>query len=140
MNRLLFLGLIVDGQGAAWVTDNGLNAIVRVDGADLGIEVFPLPASAARANLNTAVFDAQGRLWFTGQNGFYGRLDPATRQIEVWPAPLGRWAAGPRPLWHPATERAEKRRCPDQPWQRLSALDSRSPAQQLVPGRADSGA
>lgn len=87
-------GVIVDGQGAAWVTDSGLNAIVRVDGTDLAIEVFPLPASAARANLNTAVFDPQGRLWFTGQNGFYGRLDPATRQIEVWPAPLGRGPYG----------------------------------------------
>ena len=46
------------------------------------------------ANLNTAVFDPQGRLWFTGQNGFYGRLAPATRQIEVWPAPLGRGPYG----------------------------------------------
>lgn len=87
-------GVIVDNRGAAWVTDSGLNAIVRVDGASLAIEVFPLPPNAARANLNTAAFDAQGRLWFTGQNGFYGRLDPATRQIEVWPAPLGRGPYG----------------------------------------------
>ncbi len=86
--------MIVDKQGAAWVTDSGLNAIVRVDGRHLGVEVFPLPQYAANANLNTAVFDNQGRLWFTGQNGFYGRLDPATRQIEVWPAPLGRGPYG----------------------------------------------
>jgi streptogramin lyase len=29
-------------------------------------------------NLNTAAFDASGTLWFTGQGGVYGRLDPAT--------------------------------------------------------------
>lgn len=87
-------GVIVDAQGAAWVTDSGLNAIVRVDGDSLALEVFPLPAHAADANLNTAVFDKQGRLWFTGQAGIYGRLDPATRQIEVWPAPLGRGPYG----------------------------------------------
>jgi virginiamycin B lyase len=105
-------GVIVDGQGAAWVTDSGLNAIVRVDGANLALEVFPLPASAARANLNTAVFDPQGRLWFTGQNGFYGRLDPATRQIEVWPAPLGRgpYASGVATVIQPPTERQGARR------------------------------
>ena len=28
------------------------------------------------ANLNTAVFDRRGMLWFTGQSGIYGRLDP----------------------------------------------------------------
>ena len=87
-------GVIVDAQGAAWVTDSGLNAIVRVDGQQLGVERFPLPAHAANANLNTAAFDGQGRLWFTGQNGFYGRLDPASGQIEVWPAPLGRGPYG----------------------------------------------
>lgn len=87
-------GVIVDALGAAWVTDSGLNAIVRVDGQQLGVERFPLPAHAANANLNTATFDHRGQLWFTGQNGIYGRLDPATGQLEVWPAPLGRGPYG----------------------------------------------
>ena len=33
-------------------------------------------------------------LWFTGQNGVYGRLDPNTRQIEVFDAPRGRGPYG----------------------------------------------
>ena len=51
---------------------------------------WPLPEDAANANLNTATFDQRGRNWFTGQNGFYGRLDPATDDMKVWKAPRGR--------------------------------------------------
>lgn len=87
-------GVIVGPQGAAWVTDSGLNALVRVDADSLEVTRFPLPAHAANANLNTAVFDPHGQLWFTGQNGVYGRLDPATRLVETWAAPLGRGPYG----------------------------------------------
>lgn len=87
-------GVIVDSQGAAWVTDSGLNALVRVDAERLEVTRFPLPAHAANANLNTAVFDPQGHLWFTGQNGIYGRLDPSTQRVETWAAPLGRGPYG----------------------------------------------
>ncbi len=87
-------GVIVGPDDAAWVTDSGLNAIVRVDPERLGVQVFPLPAGGADANLNTAVFDNDGRLWFTGQNGIYGRLDPSSRKLEVWPAPHGRGPYG----------------------------------------------
>ena len=72
-------GVIVGPDGAPWITDGGLNAIVRVDPRTLAVKAYPLPASAPDANLNTAVFDLAGRLWFTGQAGFYGRLDPAHR-------------------------------------------------------------
>src|SRR5215831_6697534 len=41
------------------------------------------------ANLNTAAFDHQGVLWFTGQNGVYGRLDPETGAIAVFDALRG---------------------------------------------------
>ena len=37
----------------------------------------------------TAAFDGQGRIWFTGQTGIYGRLDPATGKMDVWDAPRG---------------------------------------------------
>src|SRR5437867_755825 len=83
-------GVIVGPDGAAWVTDGGQNAIVRVDSTSEAVEVFRLPG--ANANLNTATFDRRGVLWFTGQSGVYGRLDPLSGQPEVWNAPRG---AGP---------------------------------------------
>jgi virginiamycin B lyase len=85
-------GVIVGPDGAAWVTDGGLNAIVRVDPADDAVQVFRLPGM--NANLNTATFDARGILWFTGQNGYYGRLDPASGKLDVWDAPRGRGPYG----------------------------------------------
>ncbi|MBM2826673.1 MAG: Virginiamycin lyase [Dehalococcoidia bacterium] len=50
---------------------------------------YPLPSDAGNANLNTATFDRRGVLWFTGQRGVYGRLDPAKGQVEVFSAPRG---------------------------------------------------
>jgi virginiamycin B lyase len=87
-------GVIVGPDDAAWVTDSGLNAIVRVDPETEAVTVYPLPAGAGRANLNTAAFDGAGILWFTGQNGIYGRLDPETGDMEVFDAPRGRGPYG----------------------------------------------
>jgi virginiamycin B lyase len=87
-------GVIIGPDGAPWVTDSGLNAIVRVDPASLEVRVFPLPSSRGNANLNTAVFDSKGTLWFTGQAGVYGRLDPAEGRVEVFDAPRGRGPYG----------------------------------------------
>ena len=82
-------GVIVGPDDAAWVTDGGLDAIVRVDADSLRVRRFPLPADRAGANLNTASFDRRGRLWFTGQAGIYGRLDPRTGRMRVFDAPRG---------------------------------------------------
>jgi virginiamycin B lyase len=82
-------GVIVGPDGAAWVTDGGLNAIVRVDPGTEEVRLFPLPLGRHGANLNTAAFDGRGVLWFTGQAGVYGRLDPATGTMEVFDAPRG---------------------------------------------------
>jgi virginiamycin B lyase len=82
-------GVIVGPDRAAWVTDGGQNAIARVDPATKAVTLFPLPAEFANANLNTATFDAKGVLWFTGQNGVYGRVDPANGKVEAWKAPKG---------------------------------------------------
>ena len=82
-------GVIVGPDGAAWVTDGGQNAIVRVDPISKEVKAWPLPASRGGANLNTAAFDGRGRIWFTGQTGIYGRLDPATGKMDVWDAPKG---------------------------------------------------
>jgi virginiamycin B lyase len=85
-------GVIVGPDGAAWVTDSGLNAILRVDPKSKEVKAWPLPREGINANLNTAAFDGKGRIWFTGQAGIYGRLDPATGAMDVWDAPRG---AGP---------------------------------------------
>jgi virginiamycin B lyase len=82
-------GVIVGPDLAAWVTEGGQNAIARVDPATKAVKLFPLPAEFANANLNTATFDRKGILWFTGQNGVYGRVDPATGKVEAWKAPRG---------------------------------------------------
>jgi len=82
-------GVIIGPDGAAWVTDGGQNAIVRVDPATREVKAWKLPADRANANLNTPAFDGRGRVWFTGQSGIYGRLDPKTGEMQVWDAPKG---------------------------------------------------
>jgi virginiamycin B lyase len=74
-------GVIVGPDGDAWITDGGLNAIVRVDAETDDVTVFPV--EQPNANLNTAAFDRDGILWFTGQAGLYGSLDPETGDITV---------------------------------------------------------
>ncbi len=82
-------GVIIGPDRAAWVTDGGLNAIARVDPASKAVKLYPLPKEFPAANLNTATFDRKGVLWFTGQNGVYGRVDPSTSKVEAWKAPKG---------------------------------------------------
>ena len=87
-------GVIVDEEGTPWITDGGLNAIVSVDPSSHEVTVYPLPDTYPNANLNTAVFDDSGVLWFTGQGGVYGSLDPAAGTMEVADAPGGRGPYG----------------------------------------------
>ena len=87
-------GVIVGPDGAPWITDGGQNAIVRVDPKTHAVRAWPLPKDAEYANLNTLTFDRKGRLWFTGQSGYYGRLVPETGDMKVWKAPRGRGAYG----------------------------------------------
>src|SRR5215472_12692615 len=82
-------GVIVGPDGAPWITDGGLNAIVRVDPNTEKVKLFPLPVGTGYANLNTATFDRNGTLWFTGQGGYYGRVNPATGEVQVFDAPRG---------------------------------------------------
>jgi virginiamycin B lyase len=82
-------GVIVGPDGAPWVTDGGLNAIVRVDPRTLRVRRFPLPSNRPGANLNTATFDRSGRLWFTGQSGVYGSVEPRSGRVRAFSAPRG---------------------------------------------------
>jgi virginiamycin B lyase len=87
-------GVIIGPDGAPWVTDGGLDAIVTVDPDTLEVTAFPLPEGREGANLNTATFDLEGVLWFTGQSGVYGRLDPDVGVVDVFDAPGGRGPYG----------------------------------------------
>jgi hypothetical protein len=84
--------VIVGPGGAAWITEGRQNAIGRVDPATRSVKLFPLLKERRNANLNTASFDRENNLWFTGQNGIYGRLDTKTGAMAVFDAPRG---AGP---------------------------------------------
>ena len=87
-------GVIQGPDKAAWITDSGLNAIVRVGWPDRAVRVFALPDGSRNANLNTAAFDGEGDLWFTGQNGVVGKLAVKTGQVTVKETPRGRGPYG----------------------------------------------
>ena len=85
-------GVIVGPDGTAWVTDAGLNQVVAVSPSTFEVTTYLLPGWPSDAALNTAVFDRDGRLWFTGQRGFVGGLEPARGFVTTYDAPRG---AGP---------------------------------------------
>lgn len=58
------------------------------------LQTYPLPPDTGYANLNTAAFDANGVLWFTGQSGIYGRLNPGTGQLRCSRRRAGRGPYG----------------------------------------------
>lgn len=87
-------GVIIGPDGNAWVTDTGQNAIARVDAKTEEVTLFPLSADVPNINMNTCAFDNNGVLWFTGQNGYYGRVNPQSGEVESWQAPRGRGPYG----------------------------------------------
>ena len=82
-------GLDLGPDGNIWVLDGGQNKVIRVNPADHSMTAFPMPPGTPDVLLNTGVFDHEGNLWFTGENGFYGRLELKTGKVQVWHAPLG---------------------------------------------------
>lgn len=97
-------GVIQGPDKAAWITDGGLNAIVRIGWPDRKLHVFPLPKGSPHANLNTAAFDGDGDLWFTGQSGYIGKLAMKTEQVSVkeaarGPGPYGMCATPSGDIW-----------------------------------------
>jgi virginiamycin B lyase len=87
-------GVIQGPDKAAWVTDGGQNAIVRVSWPERAVRSFPLPPGTPSANLNTCAFDGDGDLWFTGQSGYVGKVALKTGQVTVKAAPRGRGPYG----------------------------------------------
>lgn len=87
-------GVIVGPDDAAWITDAGLNAIVRIDPGTEEVTRFAMPTGRDNVNLNTATFDGNGTLWFTGQNGVYGSLNSFNGEVVVYDAPEGRGPYG----------------------------------------------
>jgi len=80
-------GVVVGPDGAAWVTDGGLNAVVRVDAETREVTAWPLERGGA--NLNTGAFGPDGTFWFTGQGGVLGRLRDGADAVETIDAPRG---------------------------------------------------
>ena len=87
-------GVIQGPDGAAWITDSGLNAIVRVSWPHREVRRFALPEGTPYANLNTCAFDGDGDLWFTGQSGLIGKVAVKTGTVTVRDAPGGRGPYG----------------------------------------------
>jgi virginiamycin B lyase len=87
-------GVIEGPDKAAWLTDSGQNAIVRVGWPDRRVRVYPLPAGTPYTNLNTCAFDGDGDLWFTGQSGYVGKVAVKTGEVSVKEAPRGRGPYG----------------------------------------------
>ena len=87
-------GVIQGPDKAAWLTDSGQNAIVRVTWPQRVVTLFRLPADTGYANLNTCAFDGDGDLWFTGQGGYVGRVAVRTGQVTVKESPRGRGPYG----------------------------------------------
>ena len=87
-------GVIQGPDKAAWLTDGGQNAIVRVGWPDRQVKVFALPPGTGYTNLNTCAFDGDGDLWFTGQGGYLGKVAVKTGEVTVRNAPRGRGAYG----------------------------------------------
>jgi len=87
-------GVITGKDGKAWIADGGQNAIVSYDPKTEKVAVYKLPDDTGYTNLNTPTQDGDGNIWFTGQNGWYGKLDVAAGKVNVWKAPKGRGAYG----------------------------------------------
>ncbi len=82
-------GVIRGPDGAAWITDGGQQAIVRVSWPQRRLTRFALPSATRHANLNTCAFDGAGDLWFTGQSGIIGKVATKSGVVTAKEAPHG---------------------------------------------------
>lgn len=87
-------GVIAGRDGKAWIADGGQNAIVSYDPKADAVKVYPLPEETGYTNLNTPTEDKEGNIWFTGQNGWHGKLDIKSGKVSAWKSPKGRGSYG----------------------------------------------
>ena len=88
-------GIIQSKDGKAWITDGGQNAIVSYDPKTEKVTVYKLPEeTGGYTNLNTPTEDGDGNIWFTGQNGWHGKVDVKTGKVSAWKSPKGRGSYG----------------------------------------------
>jgi virginiamycin B lyase len=88
-------GVIQSRDGKAWVTDGGQNAIVSYDPQTGKVTAYKLPdVTGGDTNLNTPTEDGDGNIWFTGQEGWHGRVDVKTGKVDAWKSPKGRGPYG----------------------------------------------
>ena len=81
-------GVIVGPDGAAWVTEAGRTRSRASIRDQRGQAVSAAEGFRERQSQHRGL-RPRGVLWFTGQNGVYGRVDPATGKVEAWKAPKG---------------------------------------------------
>ncbi|HUP30786.1 MAG TPA: hypothetical protein VM122_11470 [Usitatibacter sp.] len=87
-------GVIPGPDNAAWITDGGQQAIVRVSWPQREVRPYALPKGTPYANLNTCTLDGDGDVWFTGQSGVTGRVEVKSGKVSVNDAPRGRGPYG----------------------------------------------
>jgi virginiamycin B lyase len=75
-----------------WVLDSGTDALLRLPPGKAAPERIAVPVDGGGAGLASAVFDREGRLWFTAGKGLVGRFDPRDGKVTLTDAPRG---AGP---------------------------------------------
>ena len=81
-------GVIVGPDGAPWITDGGLNAIVRVEPRTRRVRRFSRPA-AVRTRISTPPRSTGAVSSGSRPEGLIGRLDPKVGRVRVFSAPLG---------------------------------------------------
>ena len=78
------------GNGRLFAVDAAADVIHEVQPETQELVRHAISSNLGHLELNAAAFDTDGRLWFTGYAGVYGRLDLKTGESAIWPAPGGR--------------------------------------------------
>jgi virginiamycin B lyase len=83
-------GLVEDREGNIWFSGISASYVGKLDPKTGSITQFPIQkVEPAARGPHTPVFDQKGTLWFTIQSGHVGRLNPATGDMKIVPAPSG---------------------------------------------------
>ena len=83
-------GLVEDRDGNIWFTGIDASIIGKLDPKTGQMTPYPIQkAEPSARGPHTPIFDQKGMLWFTVQSGHVGRLNPATGEMKIVPAPSG---------------------------------------------------